>query len=113
MTRSLVIDPFATHTTPAGFSYPAKYGVGECAAWDATMQPDCADAAGAPKENAPEWCADSWCWVDQTNCKLADTDVTKSAYFPGSSLVFSYNTCGKKSTFDTWIGTPQRHLACT
>jgi len=74
------------------------------------MQPDCADAAGKPKANAPDWCAASWCFVDATRCNVGSTE---SAYFPGTGLAFSYGTCGKMSTFDTWVGTPQRHLACT
>ena len=74
------------------------------------MQPSCADEKGAMKTDAPAWCADSWCFVDEKNCNIKHA---VSAYFPGSELYFSYGTCGKESTFGTWIGTPTRPLACT
>ena len=83
-----------------GAEYPGDWGVGKCAAWDAGLQPYCADAAGKPKADAPPWCRDAWCWVDPSNCDLPI--VSTSSYFPDSGLAFSYQTCGEKSTFTTW-----------
>ena len=63
--------PPPTHT--AGFDYPSNYGVGSCTTHDEKMQPDCADAVGKPKAGAPAWCRDSWCFVNASNCNIANT----------------------------------------
>ena len=44
--------------------------MGECTAWDIKLPPYCVDEAGNPKADAPQWCRDSWCWVDADNCNL-------------------------------------------
>ena len=76
------------------YTYPALYGLENCAAHDATQKPYC-DAA-----DPPEWCADRWCYVDHTNCKYP---AVKSSYFAGVDLRYSYTTCGSKNTFDAWF----------
>ena len=59
------------------YTYPALYGLENCAAHDATQKPYC-DVA-----DPPEWCADRWCYVDHTNCKYP---AVKSSYFAGVDL---------------------------
>ena len=76
------------------YTYPALYGLENCAAHDATQKPYC-DVA-----DPPEWCADQWCYVDHTNCKYP---AVKSSYFSGVDLRYSYTTCGSKNTFDAWF----------
>merc|ERR1719399_1718799 len=76
------------------YTYPALYGLENCAAHDATQKPYC-DAA-----DPPEWCADRWCYVDHTNCKYP---AVKSSYFAGVDLRYSYTTCGSKNTFYAWF----------
>ena len=43
--------------------YPSSYGTRMCKAHDLTLPPDCADAAGDVKEDAPAWCGSRWCYV--------------------------------------------------
>ena len=87
-----------------GIDYPNDWGAVQCRAWDITLQPYCADTHGKAKKNAPQWCRDSWCWIDATNCDLPIK--SESSYFPKSGLVFSYQTCGDKSTFSKWASQP-------
>jgi len=77
------------------YAYPASYGLASCAAHDEGLQPACSATA-----NRPAWCADVWCYVDRNNC---DLPATTSSYFPGTTLHFSYNTCGGTNTFSTWF----------
>lgn len=72
------------------FTYPLGYGSGACAAHDATLQPFCSDASGAPLPDAPDWCQASWCWVDRDNCQLS---ANESSVF---SRYYSYETCDAK-----------------
>ena len=58
------------------------------------MQPYC-NRGG----ESPAWCADSWCYVDETNCNKPSS---KSVYFP--ELRYSYFTCGNANTFESWFG---------
>ena len=64
------------------------------------LEPYCADANGAPKDGAPEWCREAWCWIDRDACSLPI--VSESSYFPGSGLDFSYQTCGEEGTWASW-----------
>ena len=68
------------------------YGLSTCEAHDTGKQPYCS------RSNPPSWCADSWCYVDETTC---DKPTSKSVFFPG--LAYSYFTCGASNTFDSWF----------
>lgn len=72
------------------YEYPPNYGLTQCAAWDQPLQPDCADEEGMPLEDAPEYCAQSWCYVDSETCS---TGVTASNLFPDAGLYYSYDSC--------------------
>lgn len=78
----------------ADFTYPLGYGDGGCAAHDATRQPFCADANGAPLPDAPNMCQASWCWVDPDDCQLS---VIASSVFhldgQPPSRYYSSETC--------------------
>ena len=45
-----------------------------------------AEANGTAKQDAPQWCRDSWCWIDAANCHLPIK--SESTYFPKSGLVY-------------------------
>ena len=75
------------------YDYASTYGLNKCDAHDATLAPYCSVGTG---RSPPEWCADSWCYVDATNCE--DLVLTNSVFFPG--LKYSYSTCGDANTFD-------------
>ena len=78
------------------YDYPASYGLGTCEKHDETLAPYCSVGTG---RSPPEWCADTWCYVDPANC--ADLVTTNSVFFPG--LKYSYSTCGDANTFDSWF----------
>ena len=65
------------------------YGSDTCSAWDQTM-PECQVAS------PPSYCAQRWCYVDPTVCRLSELRYEKSSYFPTISprLFYSYATCG-------------------
>ena len=71
------------------YEYPINYGTTECSAWDLELQPDCADENG-PLEDAPEFCPDEWCYIDQNKCSQG---AVKSTLFPDSDLYYSYDVC--------------------
>ena len=58
------------------YDYPADYGLSTCKAHDNSLAPYCDDPG-----SAPAWCADSWCYVDRSNCVLS-TKPYESSYFP-------------------------------
>jgi len=61
-----------------------------CGAWDLETHPLCEGGAG------PEWCFQSWCYIDPCNCEtetlpgLTQTGVE----FQGNPAYWSYETCG-------------------
>jgi len=65
------------------------YGSDTCGAWDQSM-PECQGAS------PPSYCAQRWCYVDPTVCRLSELRYEKSSYFPTLSprLFYSYATCG-------------------
>jgi len=98
------------------YEYALGYGSGACAAHDATHEPYCSDANGAPLANAPDWCQSNWCWVDPNNCQLAAADGTPieavaSSYFhrdgQEASRYYSYETCQHDNTFSDTELDPQ------
>ena len=88
-------DAFITYTNPedgAEFMWLPNYGTTECTAHDEFNGPYCADEFGEPLEDAPEYCAQSWCWVNAETCT---NGVEASSYFPDSGLSFSYDVCSE------------------
>ena len=83
-------DAYIEYTDADGtvHEYPGNYGLTECSAWDLELEPDCADENG-PLEGAPEWCADSWCYVNKQTCFSAQ----RSTYFPDAYLWYTYDAC--------------------
>jgi len=86
------------------YLYTATYGLGHCQPWDADKPPACALADGTVLANAPDWCGKHWCYVDPANCGPAFS-AAQSSYFLGSSLYYSYQTCGASNSFVTWSTT--------
>jgi len=69
--------------------YKAETGA-SCEAWDNGKHPDCRSS------NPPQWCKQSWCYVDPCNCKLdVLPKMTKVGItYQGSPAYWSYKTCG-------------------
>ena len=95
----------ATGTGQNEWIYPTSYGMDSCSAHDASMHPYCADSGGTPLPNAPSWCRNPWCFIDQSNCGMANDP---SSYFTGSDppLSYSHETCGSANTFVGADGAP-------
>jgi hypothetical protein len=72
------------------FEYPPNYGLTQCSAHDAMLEPTCADPDGFPFLDAPSWCADAWCFVNAETCT---NGVIPSTYFPDDNLSYSYDVC--------------------
>ena len=73
--------------------YPSSYGTQTCQAHDSTLPPDCTDAEGKAKADAPAWCASRWCYVHREVCD--QEDVKQSLYFGNEAdLWYSYSKCG-------------------
>jgi len=102
--RSECPDPaFPLPATVKGkiYCYPADYGSGFCKAHDTKLAPDCADGNGVPLSNAPNWCKDSWCYVNHATCGLTNA---QSYVFPDvHGLWYAYSTCGNIDTFQASI----------
>ena len=61
-----------------------------CQAWDLDLQPICADEEGMPLNDAPDWCGDSWCYVNAQTCTKG---LQATSYFPDEGLMYSYEVC--------------------
>jgi len=91
-------------------AYPAGFGLNDCAAHSAALPPYCADASGNALANRPDWCeaGNAWCYVSAETCTGAGGKkmmTSRSSYFPGAALFYSYGTCGgARNTFDAWTG---------
>jgi len=76
--------------------YPAEIG-GSCQAWDQDRHPSCRG------DKAPEWCHQTWCFVNPCECGL-EVPPKVSGYLPkvtfrGRPLYFSYAACGNKDSY--------------
>jgi len=92
-------EPYSAFRADAVF--PRSYGA-TCAAHDSRLDPYCTpsvDCEGSTTVSA--WCADSWCWIDPSNC-AGVLHTNTSGYFPGSGLAYSYETCGVSNLFDAF-----------
>jgi len=63
------------------YCFNVNYGSSTCDMHDKN-QGVCADATGTPIDNAPLWCARSWCYVDADVCKENDLFYTRFALPP-------------------------------
>jgi len=79
-----------------GYVYPSNYGIG-CTAHDTNLAPYCLDASS----DKPEFCVESFCYVDKDNCDLPLKYL--SGFFPLSGLYYSYQQCGNTGTFNAWF----------
>lgn len=61
-----------------------------CEAWDKGLHPECGGSA------PPQWCSQSWCYVDPCSCNLdvLPKKTKTSVTFQGSPAYWSYDTCG-------------------
>ena len=94
-----------------GFSYPSDYGFGSCKQWDidpVPLPPFCGDSQNnAALPDAPEFCRDSWCYIDPDNC---DSELQYvSGVFPDSGLTFSSEACGNAGTYSDFFTTGSGH----
>ena len=78
-----------------GSCLPVSYGSEGCARHDLDVHPSC------KVENPPDFCQDSFCYVDPEKCKLSPEIFGLSELFPGSQLYHSYSTCN--STETNWM----------
>ena len=67
------------------YRYRSQYGLESCLAHDLGTLPSCVGGG-----LLPAWCSRPWCYVDPDVC---DGVTFASYYFPGTELVFSYQTC--------------------
>ena len=82
------------------YCYPLDYGF-KCKAHDRKLSPFCRDSDGSASSTQPNWCLDSWCFVDPDNCDLLKT---QSSYFEQDNAYISYATCGTASSFEKYEG---------
>jgi len=76
--------------------FPADTGA-TCHAWEADNHPGCKGSS------PPDWCKQSWCYVDPCSCKQATPPKT-SSYLPDSNyqgrpVYYSYSTCGGADSY--------------
>ena len=76
----------------AGGCVTGSYGSSSCNAWDQEV-PEC------QVSSPPSYCAERWCYVDASQCRLSTTRYERSRYFPDvDGLFYSYATCGGDRT---------------
>lgn len=73
---------------------PVEAGA-SCEAWDDAKHPACRGSM------PPQWCSQSWCYVDPCNCKLDVVPKMSTAgiKYQGNDAYWSYNTCGGTDFF--------------
>ena len=82
-----------------GTCYPSDYGTQGCRPYDATAKPECQES------DPPDWCINLWCYVTPENCLKPSHESTFDVLVAnGTSLVFSYETCGNVNTHMREIG---------
>ena len=87
----------------AGAVYPSDYGIG-CGMHDLHLEPYCKPTWGNSGEYLPRWCAESWCWVDETSCEGVPAP-TLTSYFAPLQLKYSYVSCNGTNTFTSFYTT--------
>ena len=89
------------------YRYPSAYGLHDCAAFDVGRQPFCsATTAGGNFDvlGNPLWCSDFWCYVNTSACNAS---ASRTSYFPGVDLFYSYATCGAANKFSDYYAVKQ------
>ena len=85
--------------TIEGSCVPYDYGSSNCLQHDYLHDSRC---QGDPSvAEIPNWCFQSWCYVDANSCKKnSDEDIYRSDYFQSlQSLFYSYSTCNSTDYF--------------
>lgn len=87
---------YATQQDAYHVQYTADAG-STCGPWDMGMHPKC---KGAYYE-VPEWCRQSWCYVDPCKCNLDIVPKMTNAgiEYQGAPAYWSYHTCGGSDTY--------------
>lgn len=91
--------------------HPPDYGSG-CKVHPEPGHADCWDLRNdvpLPSAARASWCDSPWCYVDACNCNV---EATASAYFEGSSFVYSYATCGSQDEFAATVAQTPGGAAC-
>lgn len=103
---------YGNDSNPVYVAYPADVG-SYCKAWEKGVKVvGCGEAD--PSKNA-EFCGQPWCFVDACHCAGVksppkQTDIAPDALYKGTSLYYSYSTCGGE---DTWPDTLDEHDCTT
>jgi len=86
--------------------FPAKYG-SSCVAWEniGTWYDACHPTNSS---DTPDYCANSWCYVNNTACS---EDNSQSSYFNetngfSENIFYSYDTCGHGNSWTTTTAEP-------
>ena len=76
--------------TDATHCVPYVYGSNSCIQHDLETDPACQKTSLDSK--IPDYCHETWCYVDKSCARLSDERVARSVYFPGvvSWIVFFY-----------------------
>jgi len=82
-------------------AYPPDVG-STCRAWEADTHPECLKEG----VEVPEWCGQSWCFVDPCKCKTAQPpkivmEANQNLKFQGKTAFWSPETCGNKDSWST------------
>lgn len=80
---------YATQLDFYHVQYKAETG-SSCEAWDNGKHPDCRGSV------PPQWCTQSWCYVDPCNCNIdvLPKQTKVGIQYQGSAAYWSYKTCG-------------------
>jgi hypothetical protein len=83
---------------------PVAFG-STCGAWDIGSKywPSCLDAT-----TAPDWCYDSYCYVDPANCDVASYPSASLGLIQMAGLHWSYKACNADFSGNSWVG----HCPC-
>jgi len=85
-----------------GGPYKAEIG-SSCGLWEAGAYPACFGS------DVPEWCHQTWCYVDICNCKgigaaPRPTQKIAGSHIQGRPMYFSFETCGNPYLLgDGWV----------
>ena len=78
------------------------FGSSACLRHDLIHDPICQIDDLSSAVVVPEWCFQSWCYVDGNSCKKnSEEDVFKSDSFPQLDIYYSYTTCNSTDSF--WL----------
>ena len=82
--------------------FPSTYGSGSCKQHDLSGNPSCNGKLkdGNNESIIPDFCFNSWCYVDREKCKNSDEVFlyTDLMGFLGIDLYYSYSTCNSSTT---------------